>query len=416
MLSLHNSMTGTLERFRPRGRGPVIIYTCGPSIYQLPHIGNYRTFLFEDVLVRYLEYLGYKVKRALFVTEIEDKSLAEAEKNGVRLGRLTGLNLRRFRRELRGLGGRTPSRIIRSPEVVDVSARMIERLLRKGYAYHHGGNVYYDPQKFRRFGALYGLDMRQWPKKKRRFHRDTYPGNVWNRGDFILWHGARPGDTYRWRTSLGEGRPSWNVQDPAMALVSYGLQADIYCGGVDNLVRHHDYVIAVAEGYSGKRLANTWLHGEHLLVDGKKMSKSVGNIVYLGDLVDRVCQSTHLRFFLIYGHYRRRLNFTSDKFRRACERLRALQDKVAVIRKQASAPARGRAKTDPEAARLIERLRPDFEARMDDDLQVKKAFDGLFNTVSGLSGLAAAGRLGRAEARRALRELEKIDTVLKAIF
>jgi cysteinyl-tRNA synthetase len=297
---------------------------------------------------------------------------------------------------------------------VGESARIIERLIRQGQAYWHGGNVYYDPRKFRGFGRLYGLDLRDWPRKKRRFHRDTYPGAVWNRGDFVLWHGARPGDECRWETRLGPGRPAWNVQDPAMALKSYGLQADIYCGGVDNLVRHHDYVIAVAEAYSGKRLANTWLHGEHLLVDGKKMSKSLGNIVYLRDLVDRVCHCRHLRFFLVYGHYRRQLNFTSRKFQRACEKLRDFKEKVAVIGKRAAGAA-GR-KPDPEGRRLVERLRPDFESHMNDDLQVKQAFDSLFITVSELERLAAASRLRPADARRALREIRKIDTVLNAVF
>jgi cysteinyl-tRNA synthetase len=414
MLSLYNSMSGRLERFRPRRAGRAIVYTCGPSIYQLPHIGNYRTFLYEDVLVRYLEYLGYRVERALFVTEVEDKSIAEAARNNVPLRELTGLNLRKFRRELKALGARTPGRAVRSPEIVDEAARIIERLVRQGYAYRHQGNVYYDPEKFEGFGKLYGLDMRDWPRKKRRFHRDTYPGNVWNRGDFILWHGARPGDVYWWKTSLGRGRPSWNVQDPAMALKSYGLQADIYCGGVDNLVRHHDYVIAVAEAYSGKRLANTWLHGEHLLVDGKKMSKSLGNIVYLSDLVDSACQFTHLRFFLIYGHYRRRLNFTERKFQKACERLRDFKQKVRVIQRRQAGPAPR--KPDPEGRRLVERMRPDFESQMNDDLQVKKAFDDLFITVSRLGELAAARRLAPAEAGRAIGELKKIDTVLKAIF
>jgi cysteinyl-tRNA synthetase len=414
MLILHNSMTGKQEPFRPRRAGRVIVYTCGPSIYQLPHIGNYRTFLYEDILVRYLEYLGYRVKRALFVTEVEDKSIAEAEKKGVPLQRLTGENLARFRQELRALGARTPGRVVRSSQIMGEAARIIERLVRWGHAYWHGGNIYYDPRTFRGFGRLYGLDMRGWPRQRRRFHRDTYPGAVWNRGDFILWHGERPGDRYRWETSLGKGRPSWNVQDPAMALKTYGLQADIYCGGVDNLVRHHDYVIAVAEAYSGKRLANIWLHGEHLLVDGKKMSKSRGNIVYLRDLVDRVCQSQHLRFFLVYSHYRRRLNFTWGKFQKACERLRAFKEKVGVIQKCRDAPA-GR-RPDPGAGRLVERLRPDFESHMNDDLQVKKAFDSLFINVSRLGELAAARRLAPEEARGAIRELKKIDTVLNAIF
>jgi cysteinyl-tRNA synthetase len=411
VLALYNSMTRKQERFRPREGRRVILYTCGPSIYQLPHIGNYRTFLFEDILQRYLEYLGYRVDRALFVTDVEDKAIAEANKANLPLKTLTRKNLASFLDELDKLGARKPTYVVKSSDIAEQAATLIEKLLSRGYAYRVGDNIYFDPTTFSGFGRLAGIDMRRWPKKRRRFHRDTYPGNVWNRGDFILWHGAKQGGAHCWTTSLGRGRPSWNVQDPAMALKTSGLRADIYCGGVDNLVRHHDYVIAVAEAYTGETFAHYWLHGEHLVVDGRKMSKSRGNIVYPKDLIDRGCPWQHLRYFLINGHYRKRLNFTFEKFQNACDRLHELKGLVGRI--QRTEKSNRTVKPTSEVVRLVDRLRPDFETRMDDNLQVKAAIDGLRAT---LFKLATAPSLSAALAARAIQELKKIDGVLQVMF
>ena len=308
-------MSQKLEEFHPIEAGKVKMDTCGPSIYQLPHIGNYRTFLFEDVLLRYLEYLGYEVERTLGITDVEDKAIAEAEKEGKSLKQVTEKNTENFLEELKKLGAKKPTYIPRSSTSVNQAVQIIETLIKKSYAYKYKNNVYYDPTKFEGFGKLYGLDMTKWPKKKKRFHQDTYPGNRWNLGDFILWRGLKKGDEVHWNTSLGEGRPSWNIQDPANAMLTLGLEVDIYCGGVDNLIRHHDYVIAVVESFTGKQFARYWLHGEHLFVDGKKMSKSRDNIVYPKDMIERGCQWQHIRFFLISGYYRKRLNFTFKKFK-----------------------------------------------------------------------------------------------------
>lgn len=260
-------MTQRLEAFQPLEDKQVKMYTCGPSIYQLPHIGNYRTFLYEDILQRYLEYLDYKVERVLNITDVEDKAIEEAEKEDVTLKKLTERNAKIFLEELKMLKAKTPSYIPRSSTTVDQAVSLIEKLLEKGYAYWYKGNVYYNPLKFRGFGKLYGLDMSKWPKEKRRFHKDTYPGNRWNRGDFILWHGYKKGDKVYWDAKLGKGRPAWNVQDPAMAVQRLGYKVDMCCGGIDNVIRHHDYVIAVVEGVTHEQFARYWLHGAHLYVD-----------------------------------------------------------------------------------------------------------------------------------------------------
>jgi cysteinyl-tRNA synthetase len=413
LLMLFNSMSRKREEFQPLDRGRVKMYTCGPSIYQLPHIGNYRTFLYEDVLLRYLEYLGYKVERTLFITDVEDKAIAEAEKEDMSLKELTERNADIFLSELKKLGARMPTYVSRSSTSVNQAVQIIKTLLKRGYAYWHGGNVYYDPLKFKDFGRLYRLDMTRWPKQKRRFHRDTYPGNRWNLGDFILWHGYREGDKeVYWNTSIGRGRPAWNVQDPAMAMQSLGLKADIYCGGVDNLIRHHDYVIAVVKGVTGEQFAKYWLHGEHLFVDGKKMSKSRGNIIYPKDLIERGCEWQHVRFFIINGYYRKRLNFTFDKFKKACDRLHRFKD---MVNKLQNAKTKTE-KPNPKTKKLIVKMKKDFEENMNNDLRVKDAFDALFRTVSRMVSLAEKGKMNVKESDEALATLKSIDQVLQVIF
>ena len=407
-----NSMSRKLEEFQSLETGKVKMYTCGPSIYQLPHIGNYRTFLFEDVLLRYLEYLGYKVERTLHITDVEDKAIAEAEKEGKPLKQVTERNTENFLEELKKLGAKTPTYVPRSSTSVNQAVQIIETLLKKGYAYKYKSNVYYDPTKFKGFGRLYGLDMTKWPKEKKRFHKDTYPGNRWNLGDFILWRGLTKGDSVYWNTSLGRGRPAWNVQDPANAMQTLGLQADIYCGGVDNLIRHHDYVIAVVEGFTGEQFARYWLHGEHLFVDGKKMSKSRGNLIYPKDMIERGCQWQHIRFFLINGHYRKRVNFTFKKFKKACNRLQEFKDMVTRLQSFKTTTR----KSNPKAKKLIAKLKNDFEANMNNDLHVKSAFDALFRTVSKLVSLAEKGKGDFENIEKAIAELKRIDQVLQVIF
>ena len=413
LLKLFNSMTRRLEEFHPRESTRVRMYTCGPSIYQLPHIGNYRTFLFEDVLLRYLEYSGSRVERTLFVTDVEDKAIAEADKEGTTLRELTEKNIKIFLEEFESLRAKKPTHIPKSSTSVNEAVQIIETLLRKGTAYRHKDSVYSDPLKFKGFGKLYRLDMTKWPREKRRFHKDTYPGNRWNRGDFILWHAYRLSDREAfWNTRLGKGRPSWNVQDSAMVMKTLGPNADIWCGGVDNMIRHHDYNIAIIKSITGKEPARFWLHGEHLLVDGKKMSKSRGNIIYPKNLIERGCTWPHIRFFLINGHYRRKLDFTFEKFKRACKRLHEFKDMVISLEN----PAKISDGSSPRARQLIAKLKHDFENNMNNDLQVRSAFDALYETTSRLTALARNGKISKEDADQTIKTLKRIDEVLQVIF
>jgi len=411
LLNLYNSLTRKIEPFKPAEDMQVKMYTCGPSTYQRAHIGNYRTFLFEDILQRYLEYLGYKVKRLITLTDVEDKAIAQAKKENLTIEELTRKNEAVFFRDFKLLKIKPPDYAVRASSAVDQAARLIAQLLEKGYAYWYTyrgeKNACFDPLKFSGFGKLAHLDMSKWPKKKRRFHKDTYPGTPWNLGDFILWHGCRQDDVC-YDTQIGSGRPAWNIQDAAIVTKHLGFTIDVACGGIDNLVRHHDYTLAIAEAVSGKQFSRHWLHGGHLFVDGKKMSKSTGNVYYPSDLLEKGFSGEHLRFFLIYGYYREKLNFTVEKLAETSRKLDSLKNMVKELQEPKSDHS------NPEMEALTSRIVSEFEGGMNNDLDVKSAFDSLYGTICELHKMRES--LNVKDAKNISNSLRRIDSVLQCIF
>jgi len=410
-LYLTNTLSGEKEIFRSTEEGAVKIFTCGPSVYRRAHIGNYRTFLYEDVLHRYLEYLGYRVRRIMNFTDVEDKAISEARKQGMTVLELTAAVEEIFLRDIRMLGLKIPD-IARSSTSVDEAVRLILALMDKGYAYRHGGDIFYDPLKFKDFGKLFGLDMSRWPKKTRRFRKDTYPGQRWNLGDFILWRGAKKeNDNPSWETELGRGRPAWNVQDAAMVSKHLGDRIDIACGGVDNLYRHHDYTIAIMEAVSGHPFAPYWLHGEHVLVDGTKMSKSKGNILYPDALLERGLTPQDVRFALIWTHYRRRLDLTASYLERVAGKLAAFRE---------AAERLTGLTTEPESPgepveELVSGIEHAFRESMNDDLDVKGAFERVNEVLVRLLSLKPDGKLGFTASSLLREHLQRIDGVLQVL-
>ena len=411
MINVYNSLTRKIEPFEPQEGKEVKMYTCGPSTYQPAHIGNYRTFLFEDVLHRYLEYLGFNVRRLMTLTDVEDKALAQAKKENLTVEELTQRNEKVFFRDFELLRIKKPDYPIKASTAIDQTTDLISKLIKRGiaynYAYKGSENIYFDPSKFAGFGKLAHLDMNKWPKKKRRFHKDTYPGTPWNRGDFVLWHGCKKDDEC-YQTTIGFGRPAWNIQDAAIVTKHLGFSVDFACGGSDNLVRHHDYTLAVAEAVSGKQFSRYWLHGGHLFVDGKKMSKSKGNVYYLSDLLAKGFSSQQLRFFLIYGPYRKKLNFTLKKLAQTTQRLDAFKRMVVDLEK--TKPSRQISEEKIRSSKIV----AGFEDSLNEDLDVKSAFDNLNQTISELHKVRQ--KLSVKEIRDVLSDLHKIDSVLQCIF
>ncbi|HEX8949266.1 MAG TPA: hypothetical protein VF790_09920 [Dissulfurispiraceae bacterium] len=407
MLRLFNTSGKKIEPFRPAGKKVVNIFTCGPSVYQRSHIGNFRTFLFEDVLVRYLEYSGYKVLRGMNFTDIEDKAIAEAELERKSIKAVTDKHIREFLREARLLGMKIPDYLPRAsdPESIDEAAWLIQRLLERKIAYFYRGNVYFDPLKSPGFGELYGLDMRKWPKKKVRFHKDTYPGMRWNLGDFILWHGCKEGDMVCRDTAIGSGRPSWNIEDPSMVIRYFHETLSVYCGGIDNLYRHHDYIKAILESVMPYPAARFWLHCRHLLVNSRKMSKSKGNILYTDMLGKKGYTYPEIRFFLIYGHYREELDYSDASMRAAAGKLRDLRRHVRAIERKAGNGA-------DSGGGAAQRIRKVFTGSMDNDLAVKGAIDGLGCCLAEITRAA----LRPSEAAGIAKALREIDGVLGVLL
>jgi cysteinyl-tRNA synthetase len=405
MLQLFNTFGKKLETFRPVRADLITVFTCGPSVYQRSHIGNFRTFLFEDIVVRYLEYLGYQVKRGMNITDLEDKAIQEATRRKTTVKQLTDKNIVTFIKELTALRMKQPDFLPRASESIDRAVEIIEKLVDLKIAYWHGGNVYFDPLKYSGFGELYGLDMKQWPAKPRRFHKDTYPGMQWNRGDFILWHGYKGGGEAFWDTSIGKGRPSWNIQDPSLISRFFDETLSLYCGGIDNLFRHHDYSRAILESIRAFPMARYWLHGYHLHVDGKKMSKSIGNIIYVDDLQKQGYNTSEIRFFLIYGHYRETMNYSVKRMRATTEKLRIFKEQVKRIKGKVGATT----DTDTDIARKVTEA---FRERMDDDLDVRGAFDSLSALVAAMD----VRNLSPRTAAGVIKALKEVDAVLRAIF
>ena len=411
-LILTNTLTKRRELFRPRNPGEVKIFTCGPSVYRRPHIGNYRTFVYEDLLVRYLEYLGYTVRRVINFTDIEDKTIVTAAEDGVEVGTLTRNVEDILFREAGELGLKLPEAIPRSSTSIESAVNIIQKLIDSDHAYWYEENVYFDPLKYEHFGEVYGLDMSRWPEKKVRFSRDTYNGLRWNLGDFILWHGWDGGDWIHWDTELGKGRPAWNVQDPAMIVQSIGYELDIHCGGIDNMWRHHDYNRAVLESVSGQELAHYWLHGEHLIVEGQKMSKSKGNVLYIDDLIDRGCDGQRIRFLLAYGYYREKMNITDAMMEERCSRIESLQETVTSLIQRSAGEGNG----NPRGETIVAELEPLFELAMNDDLNLRKAVDSLSGALKELAKLDRDEGLPTKLRDSVEQTLRKIDRVLGFLF
>jgi len=405
MLYLYNSMGKRLQAFRPANPDIVNIFTCGPSVYQRAHIGNFKTFLFEDVLVKYLEFSGRKVKRGMNFTDIEDKAVVEAEKRGMTVKDLTEVNIKSFLNEMYLLKMKKPDCLPRASGAVHDAVEIIEHLLDLNVAYWHRGDVYFDPLKFPGFGKIYGLDMSKWPRTKKRFSKDTYTGMHWNFGDFILWHGRKEGERDYWMTKIGEGRPAWNIQDASMVNRYFHETLSIYCGGIDNLIRHHDYTRAILESVNSFPMAIFWLHCAHLFVNGQKMSKSKGNIYYTDTLLNQGYSPDEIRFFLICNHYREKINYSDRNMRMAADRLRELKRLVNDIALRANGEPRTRFKE----ALYMKKV---FVKHMNNDLRLGKAIDAVQDLLSAIKPKP----LKRDEAADVLTVLRVIDKVLNVLF
>ena len=362
MLELFNTLTRKKEIFVPLG-DIVGIYTCGPSVYQYAHIGNFRTFIFEDVLVRYLRFKGYKVKRVMNLTDIEDKAIVTARKEEKTLWEMTGYYSKIFFEDMETLALLPADVFPKATEHVPEIIAIIKRIMENGYAYRgKDGSVYYDISKFSGYGKLSHLKLRMGKKK---IKRDEWGEDTSIVSDFALWksYEKEDGDVF-WETELGKGRPGWHIECSAMCTMYLGKSFDIHVGGVDNIFPHHENVIAQNFGAFSVNPSNYWLHCRHLMVDSKKMSKSSGNFYTLRDLTGKGYKPMAIKYLLLTMSFRRRLNFTLAGLEEATEKIERIH---ASIKRLETTNGKD------EAEKIINKARKKFENAMDDNLNTGKA-------------------------------------------
>ncbi|NIN71003.1 MAG: cysteine--tRNA ligase [Gemmatimonadetes bacterium] len=409
-LRLYNTLTRRIEDFRPLEEGRVRIYTCGPTVYDTAHVGNFRTFLFEDILRRYLKWKGYQVVQVRNLTDVDDRTIHAAVAQGVTLRELTLPFIDAFFRDHDRLGLERAEHYPRATDYVPQMVELVQRLVERGLAYEADGSVYFDISEFPGYGDLAQLD-----RASLREGRETGDA-AYDKGDardFVLWKGGeRPeeGDVAIWDSPWGAGRPGWHLECSVMAIEHLGQPFDIHSGGVDLVFPHHTNEIAQAEGATGEPFARFWLHAKHALLDGRKMSKSENHYYTVNDLVDQGYQPSAIRRLLISGHYRAELNFTLaglDDSSRSVARLIEFRRRLRASRSD-----------DPglEATRLPEladQALRDFETALDDDLNVAEAWGALFSFVrEANTTLDRAGeRVQAADADAALAAVDSIDQV-----
>lgn len=401
-----NTMTRSLEEFVPMNEKEVRMYTCGPTVHDFAHIGNFRTYVFEDVLRRHMEYRGYKVKQVMNITDVEDKTIRKARQQGVPISNITDPFIEAFFADLDRLNIERAAVYPRATKHVDRMVAMIRRLIELGIGYRsEDGSIYYDISKFPDYGKLAHINVGEL-RSGARVAQDEYEKDT--ASDFALWKAwdENDGDVY-WDQyeDLGKGRPGWHIECSAMSTQYLGNHFDIHTGGVDNIFPHHQNELAQTEPCTGEKFVNYWMHSEHLQVEGKKMSKSLGNFFTLRNLLNasenpsgKAWDAMSIRYQLLATHYRSRLDFTFSGLQTAKDTLAGIVDFLRRCGEQQEP------KDCPEALKIVEQARTSFGEALDDDLNMPEALAVLFTVRRDINKLMADGGIG-AKAGSAVREL-----------
>lgn len=407
-LRFKNSLTQALDEFTPITPGKVRIYSCGPTVYNFAHIGNLRAFMFSDLLRRYLKYKGYEVEHVMNITDVDDKIIKRVHVEKRTLKDLTNEYTEAFFDDLATLGMERVEKNPRATDHINEMVAIIQKLVEKGLAYEHQGNYYYRIANFKDYGKLAHLDM-EGLKAGARVASDEYHKDAVS--DFALWKAWDEADgEIFWETAIGKGRPGWHIECSAMSMRYLGDTFDIHTGGVDLMFPHHENEIAQSEGSTGKKFVNYWLHNDHLIVEGKKMSKSLGNFFTLRDLLDKGYSGLAIRYLLLSTHYRQQLNFTFDGLTAASNALERYNDFLSNLKDHPGDKEGG------EAAKYIQQAVAGFEAALDDDLNISGALGSVFDFIRDINRLKAEGTLTAAERDDVLKVMARFNTVLNFEF
>ena len=403
---LYNSLSREVEAFEPADGDSVRIYSCGPTVYNFVHIGNLRTFAFQDILRRHLRQCGWKLRQVMNITDVEDKIIAAASAAGVSIGEYTKQYVDAFFEDCQLLRLERPEIVPAATDHIPEMIELIRRIAQAGHAYESGGSTYFRIASWEGYGKLSRLDA-SGILSGARVDSDEYDKD--DARDFVLWKASRDGEP-SWDSPFGPGRPGWHLECSAMAMAYLGETFDIHTGGVDLQFPHHENEIAQSESATGQPFARFWVHAEHLLVDGKKMAKSAGNFYTLRDLIERGFAADAIRYLLVSTPHRKQLNFTFEGLQGAAaaiERLRNFQ------RRLASAPGRV---NNPEASAEKVEAELQFREALDDDLNTAGALGAVFEYIRSANSAMDSGHFGPsnvAEARDLLDRFDKVFAVLE---
>ncbi len=408
-MRLYNTLTRQQEPFEPLKDGTVRMYTCGLTVYARGHIGNFRTFVCVDVLRRALKYIGgWQMRHVMNFTDVDDKTIAGAEREGVGLREYTDRYIAAFREDAARLGIEPVEETPRATDEANLEAMaaMIKELETRGHTYSSDGSIYFKIATLPDYGKLARLDH-AGIQAGARVDADTYTKE--DARDFVLWKATRPGEP-TWDCGVGPGRPGWHIECSAMALRLLGeAPIDIHTGGIDLVFPHHENEIAQSEGATGKPFSRFWIHTEHLLVDDQKMSKSVGNVYTLSDITERGFRVSALRYLLLSAHYRKQLNFTWVGMQQAEEALRRLTD---CLNRLDTVTA---GESHPEMEQAAAAARAAFDAALSDDLNTAAGLAAMFDLVRAVNTAIDQQQIGVPDVAMLRATFEHFDQVLGVI-
>lgn len=406
-LRFYNTLTQELEIFEPLIGNTVRMYTCGPTVYNFVHIGNFRTFTFQDILRRWLRYRRFELNHVMNITDVEDKIIANAAKENKSIEEYTALYTRAFFEDAATLRLEQPEHVAKATEHIPVMVEAIQQLAAKGCTYVSDGSTYFRISSFPQYGKLSHSDF-SGIRTGARVDMDEYEKA--DARDFVLWKSRRNSEPF-WETALGEGRPGWHIECSAMAMKYLGETLDIHAGGVDLTFPHHENEIAQSESITGKPFSRFWLHSEHLHIESQKMSKSLGNFYTLRDLLQMGYEPEPIRYLLASVPYRKKLNFTFEALKGAAksiERLREFEIRLASTKLR---PGRN----EQLSERTREAVRR-FEESLDDDLNTAEALAAVFEYVRAMNTALDQYEFleeNRWEAARVLEIFDSVFDVLK---
>jgi cysteinyl-tRNA synthetase len=405
-MQFHNTLTDQTAPFIPLVKGEVRAYTCGPTVYDFAHIGNFRTFVFQDVLRRYLKSRGYRVIQVMNLTDVDDRIIQKAAAAGVSIREYTDKYIQAYLDDRKALNLEPPEHVARATEHIDDMVELIQRLTAKGFTYVSEGSTYFRISKFPNYGRLSKINVAGM-QTGARVDMDRYDKD--NARDFALWKAPKPGEHF-WETPIGPGRPGWHIECSAMAMKYLGETLDIHSGGVDLTFPHHENEIAQSEAATGKPFSRYWLHAEHLLVDQAKMSKSMGNFATLRELFAHGHKPSSVRFLLASVPYRRQLNFTPESLQGAASSVERLRTFAARIRSGKFPEG-----TSTAIAERVAKSREEFDRGLADDLNTAQALAAIFDLVRDVNTAMDRGEFRQGAAASVLEALEAFDAIFAVL-